>query len=395
MTIRPSLFRRGFTLVELLVVIAIIALLIGLLLPAVQKVREAAARTRCQNNLKQIALATHNFEGVNGLMPQYFMNTTQDSSWFIYLMPYLELGNMFHQLHAVAQPATGTYVPYVPAVYDYSGSTYIPGTPASGGTYQWVASFSYNGLIIWTWQLVGSTPGTPGYWVPPPVLVTPASGGYWVPPNSGPVSAGGRDVAGIHEATYKVLGCPSDPSRNHGVDRFYGGYWGVTSYSANFNVLGGSTGDGSEVYGNWNPAGYDAPSRPFASISDGMSNTIIYSEVYANCYDRGRIALYSWHYQDFGLTQAVAQGAFDQGSNPSWNAPKGVPNTFMFQVQPDATPYKQCANCCCPFFVQTPHTALQVAMADGSVRGISGSVSQQTWNYLMQPSDGQPIGSGW
>lgn len=90
--------RRGFTLIELLVVIAIIAILIALLLPAVQKVREAAGRSTCQNNIKQLALACHAFENANSRLPILYSSA---DSWMIQILPYVEQNTL-----------QGKYMPY-------------------------------------------------------------------------------------------------------------------------------------------------------------------------------------------------------------------------------------------------------------------------------------------
>src|SRR5436305_8795057 len=99
--------RRGFTLVELLVVIAIIGVLVALLLPAVQAAREAARRMRCQNNLKQIGIASHNFHDATGELPRSISPIT-GMSWHVYILPYIEQQALFSQFDTTTNNQTHT-----------------------------------------------------------------------------------------------------------------------------------------------------------------------------------------------------------------------------------------------------------------------------------------------
>jgi prepilin-type N-terminal cleavage/methylation domain-containing protein/prepilin-type processing-associated H-X9-DG protein len=169
----PSTPRRGFTLIELLVVIAIIAVLIALLLPAVQSAREAARRAQCTNNLKQIALASHNYESANGTFPMGWMGFPLPNSYpglpacysanpightaFVYILPYIEGGVAFNswniqRVYNSVSNITGSST----KLASYVCPSDTPSSPDPSGDFpcaqgSYAASEGLQDQLLWNW----------------------------------------------------------------------------------------------------------------------------------------------------------------------------------------------------------------------------------------------------
>jgi prepilin-type N-terminal cleavage/methylation domain-containing protein/prepilin-type processing-associated H-X9-DG protein len=210
--------RRAFTLIELLVVIAIIAILIGLLLPAVQKVREAAARMTCSNNLKQISLAAHNYESTVGNLPPGGLTVTYYSPGTLgYLLPYMEQDNIYKQMNQL--------------LYNNPNVTNYWWNDAATRT----ASF----LTIKTYNCPTDSDTTPanGYFVYLTTAGTTLTGGYY-PTTSGYPFA-------------------------------------KTNYFPNAGALGNTT---DAFWGQWCGPFFPGSKVKLAAMPDGTSNTISFGE---------------------------------------------------------------------------------------------------------------------
>jgi prepilin-type N-terminal cleavage/methylation domain-containing protein len=373
---------RGFTLVELLVVIAIIAVLIGLLLPAVQKVRQAAARAQSQNNLKQITLALHNCNDAYGKLPPalgLFPGDPLDRAKIVTALngtvpangsspaPY---GTVFYMiLPFMEQDAAYS------SLYDYHG-------PAS--TEPWGGSDGGTGLgpVIWPstspW-LAGQNPGLSG--APSPVIKS------FIAPGDPTLTA-----TGATPPNYWPGNCPPDCH----FGGWNGSTDGLTSYGANASAFGTyslpavpntpSISNGAQIVedGRWAapPSGWQTTgsvARFPATFPDGMSNTIMFAERYSFCQEWYHTWVSNWN---------------DNGTLPLGGG--SLPIVYadvLFQLAPSyAGPNPTCNS----FIYQSFEAGgIQVGLADGSVRAVSPTVSQQTWFNAIHPNDGNTLGSDW
>jgi prepilin-type N-terminal cleavage/methylation domain-containing protein len=179
--------RKAFTLIELLVVIAIIAVLIGLLLPAVQKIREAANRMSCTNNLHQIALAAHNYESTNGHFPSG--TDRAEIGPLVYLLPYMEQDNLYRNFSFDPKPEPRAWFSNPANRPPSTGSTTIPPPPppltqyGGAGTVKNLLCPSAVSPEALSTVLLVSPQGNPGQgWTgpssTPPVFTTSLSPGF-------------------------------------------------------------------------------------------------------------------------------------------------------------------------------------------------------------------------
>ena len=330
--------RGGFTLVELLVVIAIIAILIGLLLPAVQKVREAAARAQCSNNLKQQGLAAHDCQDAQGRLPPQAgtFSGAYFAPLYFHLLPYIEEDNVWKM---------ATWADYTAAV-----GKVTPTTQTNKG-------------FIWpTWDSVNIGNNT------------------W-----------------LRQTRIKVYQCPSDPSLGNGLDWMPGD----ASYAGNFQVFGGTANTNSSTnwdgQARISATFQDGTSNTILFAEKysrcdgtGLGGTWWMRGVYhgAKSFNGLNGPGSDDSFPGDRLSAVFAGGRGHDGT--VWK----TGTASLFQVQPQR--FLSNPGPCDKRLASSPHTAgMNVCLGDGSVRFLAQGISATTWWRACTPNGGEVLGPDW
>jgi prepilin-type N-terminal cleavage/methylation domain-containing protein/prepilin-type processing-associated H-X9-DG protein len=366
--------RRGFTLIELLVVIAIIAILIGLLLPAVQKVREAAARMKCSNNAKQIGLALLNYESTYGKLPPasqmpYVYNAANDMSlrlrtksnaqnpfgpnWAVLILPYIEQGPLYTQSNASAYPGVS------PVPSDTNGSV--------------VTGMGFN--LTWL-SIVGTN--VPTFLCPS----DPNNSKPYLDPATGPL---GGPATGWARGNYGVTAGYEDYDHQNGGATYTTSAAGIPKQNGMVSSPVMSCNYGARLL----------------EITDGTSNTIMVGELRAGLSAVDPRGVWALGFPGASIVNAgrasynptpnnliggtTADGGDELQNGPQYCTPQtaalGMGCTSAASIMTSAMSrslHTGGVNCC---------------FADGSVHFVKNTLTQLTWVELLSKSDNKPLDS--
>ncbi len=356
--------RRGFTLIELLVVIAIIAILIGLLLPAVQKVREAAARATCTNNLKQMGLACHNYESANNALPSIGQCDSTGSGSTTYsvhstatwILPYIEQNAVYNLFNVSATTATTGYTGMHPKSIGYAYDdnrwptgqqaartlikTYIcPSAPIGNDARDPVTQLGGFDYMFPTQTDIDDVTGVRNN-------TAPAGGKH-----SGMLTCEGRTIVGVTDGTSNTFLCVEDASRAH----------------PSVGVFG------------------SASSRPSPTTAGGFNAFPVDGLSGSGATITGARRVYSWADPD-----TVANG-FSGPSNSTGSRvasfnnypnPIGGPPECRWTIN-NCGPNDE------PFSFHTG--GINVVMGDGSVRFVRDGINYRVLKYSVGATDGQIV----